>query len=61
MSEIIKEKRFARPQTLFCGSCPHCINFMQYGDCEQHYCLVDDEYKFGEYPEEKDCPFKEEK
>lgn len=55
---IVKEKRYARPQSLFCGSCPHCLSFTQYG-CEQHYCLVDDEYKFNDYPEEKDCPFKE--
>lgn len=55
---IVKEKRYARPQIYFCGSCPHCLSFTQYG-CEQHYCLVDDEYKFNDYPEEKDCPFKE--
>lgn len=55
---IVKEKRYARPQTYFCGNCPHCLSFTQYG-CEQHYCLVDDEYKFNDYPEEKDCPFKE--
>ena len=58
IKEIIREKRYARPEQLFCGSCPHCISFITYGDIENYYCLIDDEYKFNDYPEEKDCPFK---
>lgn len=54
--EIIKTKKYARPQVIHCGSCPHCIYFMRYGDCEQHYCLVDDEYKYNDV-EQEDCPF----
>lgn len=61
IKEIIREKRYARPEQLFCGNCPHCLQFMTYIDCENYYCLVDDEYKFNDYPEEKDCPFKEAK
>lgn len=58
--EIVKTKKYKRPEVLHCGSCPHCIKYLEYDDCEQFYCLVDDAYKFNDYPEEKDCPFKEE-
>lgn len=58
---IVKTKKYKRPEVLHCGSCPHCISFINYGDCENFYCLVDDEYKFNDYPKEKDCPFKEDK
>lgn len=60
MEEILKTKKYKRPESLFCCSCPHCLHFFIYGDCEQFYCKVDDEYKFNDYPEEADCPFKEE-
>lgn len=58
--EIVKTKKYKRPEVLHCGSCPHCISFLTYGDCENFYCLVDDEYKANDYPEEKYCPFKKE-
>ena len=57
--EIVKTKKYKRPEGLHCGSCPHCISFITYGDCENFYCLVDDEYKFNDVVQE-DCPFKKE-
>lgn len=60
MNEIVKIKRYKKPESLFCCSCPHCLHFFIYGDCEQFYCLVDDEYKNNDSAQ-KDCPFKEDK
>lgn len=58
--EIVKTKKYARPQILHCGSCPHCLHWFEYEDCEQYYCLVDDSYKYPEGKEQEDCPFKKE-
>lgn len=55
--EIVKTKKYKRPQILHCGSCPHCIKYLEYNDCENYYCLVDDAYK---YPEDTNCPFNKE-
>ena len=60
MEEIVKTKKYKRPEVLHCGSCPHCIKYLEYGDCENFYCLVEDKYKSNACPEEIDCPFKEE-
>lgn len=57
---IVRTKKYAKPEVLHCCSCPHCIKYLEYGDCENFYCLVDDNYKSNDYPEEIDCPFKEE-
>ncbi|MBR2505948.1 MAG: hypothetical protein IKB70_03315 [Bacilli bacterium] len=57
--EIVRTKKYKRPQIIHCGSCPHCISFINYGDIENYYCLVDDKYKINDYPKEKDCPFME--
>lgn len=58
--EIIKTKRYKKPDVLYCGSCPHCLHYFEYGDCEQFYCLVDDEYKFNDSAQNEGCPFKKE-
>lgn len=58
--EIVKTKRYKKPDVLYCGSCPHCLHYFEYGDCEQFYCLVDDEYKFNDSAQNEDCPFKKE-
>ena len=59
--EIIRTKKYAKPDTLFCSSCPHCISYLEYGDCENYYCLVDDEYKFIDAFKDEDCPFNQRK
>ena len=59
IKEIVKTKTYKNPEEpLFCCTCPHCLHYFEYGDCEQFYCLVDDEYKFNESAQNEDCPFK---
>lgn len=56
---IVKEKRYTRPQSLFCDSCQHCLKWVdEFG--KNFYCLVDDEYKDIDTTNFK-CPFKEQK
>ena len=59
IEEIVKRKKYKRPQIIHCGSCPHCLQWFEYEDCERYYCLVEDEYKYNDV-KQKDCPFNKE-